>query len=192
MFIIGCDFHTRFQQIAMLDPTTGETVERRLEHETGAAEKFYASLPSPARVGVEATIRAQWFERTLDRYGHELWVGDAAQIRAAMVRKQKTDSRDALHILDLLLTNRFPRIWTPSPSEQDLRQLLRHRHKLGLPHLGDEPVARPGDKSGALPKKEAVELGGPQGTAGFGVGSLGRPPSAGVAPIARPTEPLDQ
>jgi transposase len=130
MFIIGCDFHTRFQQIAMLDPTTGETVERRLEHETGAAEKFYASLPSPARVGVEATIRAQWFERTLDRYGHELWVGDAAQIRAAMVRKQKTDSRDALHILDLLLTNRFPRIWTPSPSERDLRQLLRHRHKL--------------------------------------------------------------
>jgi len=56
MIIIGCDFHTRFQQIAMLDPTTGETVERRLEHETGEAEKFYASLPGPARVGVEATI----------------------------------------------------------------------------------------------------------------------------------------
>jgi transposase len=47
-----------------------------------------------------------------------------------MVRKQKTDSRDALHILDLLLTNRFPRIWMPSPAERDLRQLLRHRHKL--------------------------------------------------------------
>jgi hypothetical protein len=33
MFIIGCDFHSRFQQIAMLDPTTGEVIERRLEHE---------------------------------------------------------------------------------------------------------------------------------------------------------------
>ncbi|HXW14366.1 MAG TPA: IS110 family transposase [Terriglobia bacterium] len=130
MLIIGCDIHTRFQQIAMLDPITGEVVERRLEHETGEAEKFYASLPGPARVGVEATIRAQWFERALARYGHELWVGDAAEIRAARVRKQKTDSRDALHILDLLLTNRFPRIWTPSPTERDVRQLLRHRHKL--------------------------------------------------------------
>jgi transposase len=130
MLIIGCDIHTRFQQIAMLDPTTGEVVERRLEHETGEAEKFYASLPGPARVGVEATIRAQWFESALARYGHELWVGDAAEIRAARVRKQKTDSRDALHILDLLLTNRFPRIWTPSPTERDVRQLLRHRHKL--------------------------------------------------------------
>jgi transposase len=33
-----------------------------------------------------------------------------------------------LHILDLLLTNRFPRI--PSPAERDVRQMLRHRHKL--------------------------------------------------------------
>jgi transposase len=130
MFIIGCDFHSRFQQIAMLDPTTGEVIERRLEHENGETRKFYATLPSPARVGMEATFDAQWFERLLQEHHHELWIGDAAEIRAAMVRKQKTDARDALHILDLLLTNRFPRIWVPSPAERDLRQLLRHRHKL--------------------------------------------------------------
>jgi transposase len=130
MIIIGCDFHTRFQQIAMLDPTTGEMIERRLEHENGEAEKFYATLPGPARVGMEATINSPWFERMLRRYHHELWVGDAAQIRAARVRKQKTDSRDALHILDLLLTNRFPRIWIPSSADRDTRQMLRHRHKL--------------------------------------------------------------
>jgi transposase len=130
MFIIGCDLHSRFQQIAMLDPQTGEIVERRLEHETGEERKFYAALPGPARVGIEATFSAQWFERMLREYHHELWVGDAAAIRASRVRKQKTDSRDALHILDLLLQDRFPRIWVPSPAERDLRQLLRHRHKL--------------------------------------------------------------
>ena len=130
MIIVGCDFHTRFQQIAMLDPATGEVIERRLEHENGEAEKFYGTLPGPARVGVEATMNAQWFERMLHRYQHELWVGDAAEIRALRVRKQKTDSRDALHILDLLLTDRFPRIWIPSPAERDVRQLMRNRHKL--------------------------------------------------------------
>lgn len=130
MIIIGCDFHTRFQQIAMLEATTGELIERRLEHENGDAEKFYGTLPGPARVGMEATINAQWFERLLHRYQHELWVGDAAEIRAARVRKQKTDSRDAQLILDLLLANRFPRIWIPSPGERDVRQLVRHRHKL--------------------------------------------------------------
>jgi hypothetical protein len=85
MFIIGCDFHSRFQQIAMLDPATGEVIKRRLEHENGQAKTFYATLPSPARVGMEATCDAQWFERVLREHHHELWIGDAAAIRAAMV-----------------------------------------------------------------------------------------------------------
>jgi transposase len=130
MLIIGCDFHTRFQQIAMMDTTTGELVERRLEHGTGEAERFYAALAAPARVGIEATIATQWFEKMLTCSGHELWFGDAAEIRAAMVRKQKTDTRDALHILNLLMEVRFPRIWVPSAAERDVRQLVRHRHKL--------------------------------------------------------------
>ena len=130
MLIIGVDFHSRFQQIAMVDTESGELVERRIDHSNGEAQKFYVELQKPVRVGMEATGYAQWFERMLAQLGHELWIGDAAEIRAAMVRKQKTDARDALHILDLLLANRFPRIWIPSPAERDLRQLLRHRHKM--------------------------------------------------------------
>jgi transposase len=33
-------------------------------------------------------------------------------------------------MLKLLLENRFPRIWVPSPENRDLRQLLWHRHRL--------------------------------------------------------------
>ena len=66
------------------------------------------------RVGIEATGHTRWFERLLAELGHELWIGDAAQIRAAMVRKQKTDARDAAHLLQLLLDDRFPRIWRPA------------------------------------------------------------------------------
>jgi len=43
-----------------------------------------------------------------------------------VVRKQKADTRDAAHLLDLLLSQRFPRIWRPSLGERDLRQLLWH------------------------------------------------------------------
>lgn len=130
MWIIGCDFHPRYQQIAALNQETGEIVERRLSHEGKEAVEFYESLPPGALVGMEATCPAQWFERLLDRCGHQLWVGDPAQIRASVVRKQKTDTRDARHLLDLLLTERFPRVWIPTPAERDARQLLLHRHKL--------------------------------------------------------------
>jgi transposase len=113
----------------MLDRETGEIIERRLEHPE-EARAFYAGLTGPARVGMEASGPAPWYERMLAEQGHELWVGDAAAIRASVVRKQKTDSRDAVHLLDLLLTDRFPRIWMPSAAVRDARQLLRHRVKL--------------------------------------------------------------
>ena len=131
MFIIGCDFHTRYQQIAMANDETGELLlERRLDHQSGEAHAFYRDLQGPVRVGIEATGPIHWFERLLAELGHELWIGDAAKIRASEVRKQKTDERDARLILDLLLAKRFPKIWVPTPAERDLRQLLWHRHKL--------------------------------------------------------------
>jgi len=130
MQIIGCDFHPSYQQIAWLDIPTGELRERSLEHASGEAQRFYASLPGPVRVGMEAVGNAHWFERLLAELGHELWIGDAARIRALVVRRQKTDRRDAVHLLELLTSGRFPRIWVPSPEVRDTRQLLLHRHKL--------------------------------------------------------------
>jgi len=128
--IIGCDLHSRYQVVAWVNQETGEVMTRRLVHENGEARGFYASWPRGARVGIEATFPALWFERLLADCGHQLWVGDAAQVRASVVRQQKTDTRDAEHLLDLLRAGRFPRIWVPSLAERDLRQLLVHRDKL--------------------------------------------------------------
>lgn len=132
MWIIGCDYHSRFQQIAMVNTETGECSERRLEH-VREAEGFYRSLAGQGvRVGMEASGHGRWFERLLAELGHELWIGDAAKIRAAATRKQKTDRRDAEHILDLLLKGQFPelRLWVATGEQRDMRQLVLHRHRL--------------------------------------------------------------
>ena len=42
--VIGCDWHPRHEEIAILDAQTGELIERHLGHENGEA-----------RVGIEAT-----------------------------------------------------------------------------------------------------------------------------------------
>ena len=99
-------------------------------HATGEAERFYRRLTSAALVGIEAVGNDQWFVQLLQKLDHEVWIGDAAQIRASYVRKQKTDRRDAKHILQLLIEGRFPRIWIPGAEMRDHRQLLIHRHKL--------------------------------------------------------------
>ena len=112
---------------------TGEYGEQELNHSDGEAEKFYRELKQrgiSVRVGMEATGYSRWFERLLTELGFEVWIGDAAEIKTKRVRKKKTDREDARLLLKLLLENRFPRIWVPSPENRDLRQLLWHRHRL--------------------------------------------------------------
>ena len=144
MVIVGCDFHPKWQQVAIFDAATGEIVERKLVNGNGEAEQFYRGLPVPSLIGVESCGNSQWFVELVEQLGHEVWIGDAAQIRASYVRQQKTDRRDAAHILKLLLEGRFPRLWRPDAEVRDLRQLLIHRHRLvqirtrvknGLQHL---------------------------------------------------------
>ena len=132
MIIIGVDFHPEFQQIASVDTDSGEFQEKRLAH-PAEAEQFYRDLAGQGkkvRVGMEASGHARWFERLLAELQLELWIGDAAQIRAKRVRKQKTDRQDAQLILKLMLKDDFPQIWVPSWENRDLRQLLWHRHRM--------------------------------------------------------------
>jgi len=130
MMIIGCDFHPSWQQVSWLDTETGDCGERKLVHANGDAKMFYEQLAAPVLIGMEATGNSQWFVELVEDVGHEIWIGDAAQIRASYVRKQKTDKRDAAHILKLVTQGRFPRLWTPDREQRDLRQLVLHRHKL--------------------------------------------------------------
>src|ERR1700719_1429918 len=130
MIVIGCDFHPSWQQICWVDTTTGETEEKKLDHASGEAERFYRRLQGPVLIGMESTGNCQWFVELVTSLGHDLWTGDASKIRACDPRSQKHDRRDAALILKLLLEGRFPRIWTPSGQEKDLRQLLIHRYKL--------------------------------------------------------------
>jgi transposase len=130
MTIVGCDLHTGKQQVAVLQTDTGEMVEQELLHEGDAVEQFYSTLPRPVTVGIESTGYALWFHELMQRLGHTLLVGEAAKIRAMVVRKTKTDRRDARHLLDLLKHERFPAVWIPDPTTRDLRALVTHRVRL--------------------------------------------------------------
>jgi transposase len=130
MTLVGVDLHTRDESVAVLDTASGELQERRIRHEGDDVERFYAGLPAPATVAIESTGYAIWFHALMRRLGHTLVVGDAAKIRATVVRKTKTDRRDARHILALVSERRFPAIWVPEPEVRDLRALIAHRMRL--------------------------------------------------------------
>ena len=97
--------------------------------------EFYASLPAPVVVGIEATGSMGWFLRLMEELAIECRVGHPSAIRKAETRRQKHDRRDAALLLQLLREERFPAIWMPSPEDRDLRSLRRSRSRLQVPPL---------------------------------------------------------
>jgi len=74
-----------------VDTKAGETEERKLEHASGEAERFYRQLGSHALIGMESTGNCQWFVEMATTLGHDVWIGDAAKIRSgAQVRREIT------------------------------------------------------------------------------------------------------
>jgi hypothetical protein len=58
MMIIGCDFHMRYQQIAMMEEATRELTELRLDHESGEADAFYRKLAGwPGLIALDRRTR---------------------------------------------------------------------------------------------------------------------------------------
>ena len=71
----------------MLDTETGELIECRLEHGNGEAKKFYAELPKPVRVGMDATGYAQWFEQMLAKLAAPQRPQDAGTVRHTQLKQ---------------------------------------------------------------------------------------------------------
>jgi transposase len=192
MIIIGCDYHPGFQQIAFVDTETGDCGEQRLEHSEGA-EKFYRDLAAQGkkvRVGMEASGHARWFERLLAELNIELWIGDASEIARKRERKQKTDRQDAQHILQLLMENRFPKIWVPSGENRDLRQLLWHRHRMVQTRTRImNQLQSGGSERGATLQKEVVAAAWTRATGGVSLSPLGESATGRSAAAAGSAEP---
>ena|SRR5947209_3311991 len=100
MRIIGCDLHVTQQTIAMLDCESGEVVERTLQHEGNTLREFYAALPRPVVVGIEATGSMGWFLRLMAELEITCHVGHPATIRRA-------EEADALFGLAVRVDDRF-------------------------------------------------------------------------------------
>ena len=127
----GVDFHARQQTICSLTTEDGVMSTHELKHHNKAELKaFYAQFAGPVLVGLEASGYSPWFEQMLEELGHEVWLGDAIEIRRRARRRQKNDRRDAELILDLLIHNEFPRIHRPSSNSREILRMLRYRHKL--------------------------------------------------------------
>jgi transposase len=126
----GVDFHARQQTICYCDSAGGEIRLAELDHERDDVRGFYSALVGDVVVGIEASGYSTWFVELVEGLGHQVLVGDAAEVRRLAKRRQKNDRRDATLILDLLLRGEFPRVHRPPFESREVLRFLRYRHKL--------------------------------------------------------------
>ena len=128
---IGVDFHARQQTICYLKTETGELVISELLHQDKERVRaFYQQFPGPLIIGLEASGYSPWFEAMLEQLGHQIWLGDASEIRRRARWRQKSDRRDAELIWDLMVHNEFPRLHQPTAQSREVLRMLRYRQKL--------------------------------------------------------------
>jgi transposase len=128
---IGVDFHARQQTICYLKTETGELVISELKHQDKEQVRaFYAQFAGQVIIGLEASGYSPWFEAMLEQLGHQVWLGDASEIRRRARWRQKNDRRDAELIWDLMVHNEFPRLHQPTAQSREVLRMLRYRQKL--------------------------------------------------------------
>jgi transposase len=127
---IGVDIHARQQTVSFLDTGDGTSGQVQLDHEGDDIKGFYSQFQGEVIVGIEACGYTNWFEELLEQLGHQLLVGDAAEIRRLARRRQKNDRRDADLLLELLVHDEFPALFRYSQESREVLRQLRYRHKL--------------------------------------------------------------
>jgi transposase len=128
---IGVDFHARQQTVSSLKTNEGVVSTHNLKHQNkDEVRTFYQQFSGRVIVGLEASGYSPWFEQLLEDLGHEVWLGDATEIRRRARWRQKNDRRDAELILDLLVHDEFPRLHRPAMKSREILRMLRYRQKL--------------------------------------------------------------
>ena len=100
----------------------------------GQIVEFFAALPRPHVVAIEAVGFYRWLWDLLEPIVEKLVLTDATAARALAGRRLKTDREDAQHIAELLAVGRLPVAYAPPVEVQILKDQTRHRNQLSRLH----------------------------------------------------------
>jgi transposase len=128
--VVGLDLHRR-RTVMVRVTAAGERLEqvRFTNSRAELTAQIAKAGPSP-EVVLEATYGWYWAADTLAEAGARVHLAHPLGVKGFAYRRVKNDVRDAADLADLLRMGRLPEAWIAPPAVRELRELVRHRHKL--------------------------------------------------------------
>lgn len=128
--LVGLDVHAAKIVAAVLDEPTGEVSFHRLPGEISETVALCKALPGPVSAAYEAGPTGYGLARALDQAEVGCIVAAPGKIPRGATERIKTDSRDAEHLVRLLLAGKLAAVRVPGTDEEALRDLVRAREDI--------------------------------------------------------------
>ena len=130
MVYAGIDVHRKRSQVAVVDESGGEVLNRNVDNASQALIDILGDLEPGTPVAFEAAYGWGWLADLLDEHELEGHLVHPAACKAIASARLKNDKVDARMLAHLLRTNLLPEAWIAPKHVRDLRVLLRHRASL--------------------------------------------------------------
>lgn len=128
---IGIDVHAKTCTWTAID-SAGKDIERKtFPTNRNALKRFAQSIAPSVRIGIEASTAGLAVFRFLREYKLNVHLGSPRKLKAITDSDIKTDKKDSADLAHLLQMNYFPECYVPPPDIERIRQLVRHRMRLG-------------------------------------------------------------
>jgi transposase len=127
MYSVGIDLHKETAWCCVLDPQGHRLSSERLRADTDTLKDFFAGLPRPFQVAVEATYNWCYVVDLAEEYAEEVYLADSYRLKAFAKRYKKNDKIDARLIAVLLHRGDLPTVVIPDGETRKLRDLLGYR-----------------------------------------------------------------
>jgi transposase len=129
--VVGIDLHRRRTVLVTMQPDgtqVGKT--QRITNDPARLKAAVTGAGPNPRVVLEATYGWYWAVDALQQAGAEVHLAHPLGVSMFRLRRIKNDERDARDLADLLRLGRLPEAWIAPSEVRELRELVRHRHKM--------------------------------------------------------------
>ena len=130
MYYTGIDLHRKTSFLTTIDPDGRMVKKANLRNDESGLLKYFSELDQDTKVAIESTANWYWLYDMLTEHQIPVVISNPVKTKAIASARIKNDKLDSHMLAQLLRADLLATVHVSSLQTRQLKELLRHRHKL--------------------------------------------------------------